>query len=365
MSDTCGCCTPNAPLTPVAIGNRPGLSAVAYRVGTFGSFRETMLDAIAGTPELAGLTTRQSDDDTVTIIDLWAALLDVITFYQERYANEAYLRTAQQSESLRRLARLLDYRPRPGVAALADLAFTLQSGKTVQIPVGLRVQSVPAQNQQPQTYETLRAINADARFNRLRIFPKPEAVNPLQQGSIQAILDRLEGPSFLSSLAANDPVVLFNDGATDPPEEKKIAALTVRDDMVTLSWTKAILGTHWDLGTKVFKHRRTFRPFGYNAPENFMQSTASDAVPGGFIWNLLKTDFSRPAGSELDLDSRYSDLAIGTQLLVVLPAPPPYFRRDRSRRHLRWRRLRWRFGNARGRIPRNSAPTACRRSWRR
>ena len=53
MSDTCGCCTPNAPLTPVAIGNRPGLSAVACRVGTFGSFRETMLDAIAGTPELA------------------------------------------------------------------------------------------------------------------------------------------------------------------------------------------------------------------------------------------------------------------------------------------------------------------------
>ena len=51
------------PLTPVAIDNRPGLSAIAYRVGTYGSFRETMLDAIAGTPELAGLTTRQDDDD--------------------------------------------------------------------------------------------------------------------------------------------------------------------------------------------------------------------------------------------------------------------------------------------------------------
>ena len=150
MSDTCGCCAPNVPLTPATIANRPGLSAIAYRVGNYGSFRETMLDAIAGTPPIAALTTRQGDDDAVTIIELWAALLDVITFYQERYANEVFLRTAQQPESLRRMARLLDYRPRPGVAALAQLAFALDAGTTAQIPVGLRVQSVPTQGQQPQ-----------------------------------------------------------------------------------------------------------------------------------------------------------------------------------------------------------------------
>jgi uncharacterized phage protein gp47/JayE len=322
VSDTCGCCAPNAPLTPAVISNRPGLSAIAYRMGTFGSFRETMLDGIAGTPELAGLTTRQSDDDAIMVIDLWAALLDVITFYQERYANEVFLRTAQQPESLRRLARLLDYRPRPGVAALADLAFMLEAGKTTQIPVGLRVQSVPAQNQQPQTYETLQAITADARFNRLRIFPKPRPVNPLQQGSSQAILDRLDDPSFLAALSANDPVILFNHGGTDPPEEKKIGGLTVRDDMVTLAWTKPVVGAHWDAGTKAFKHRRTIRLFGYNAPETFMQSTKSDAVPGGVLWNLLHTEFASPGGTALNLDSRYADLATGTQLLVVMPAAP-------------------------------------------
>src|SRR5262249_4119017 len=156
----------------------------------------------------------QIDDDAVTFINLWAALLDVLTFYQERYANEVFLRTAQQPESLRRLARLLDYRPRPGVAALADLAFTLNAGKTAQIPCGLRVQSVPAQNQQPHTYETLQSITADARFNRLRIFPKPQPKNPLHQGSPAAILDRLDGPSFLAALSANDPVILFNAGGT-------------------------------------------------------------------------------------------------------------------------------------------------------
>jgi uncharacterized phage protein gp47/JayE len=323
VSDTCGCCTPNAPITPVAIDNRPGLSAIAYRVGTYGSFRETMLDAIAATPELADLTTRQDDDDAITFIDLWAGLLDVLTFYQERYANEVFLRTAQQPESLRRLARLLDYRPRPGVAALANLAFTLDAGKTVQIPVGLRVQSMPAQNQQPQTYETLQAITADARFNRLRIFPQPTPVNPLQQGSSAVILDRLDGPAFLTALSANDPMVLFNDGGSDAPEEKKVAALTVADDMVTLSWTKPIQGANWNADTKGFKFRRTFRPFGYNAPASYMQSSTSDTVPGGILWTLTTTDFSNPGGTQLNLDSRYSDLATGSQLLIVMPAPPP------------------------------------------
>jgi len=321
VSDTCGCCAPNAPLTPVPIDNRPGLSAIAYRVGRFGSFRETILDAIAGTPELANLTTRQSDDDAITFVDLWAALLDVIAFYQERYANEVFLRTAQQPETLRRLARLLDYRPRPGVAALADLAFTLDAGKTVQIPVGLRVQSVPAQNQQPQTFETLQAIKADARFNRLRIFPQPTPVNPLRQGSSEAILDRLAGPSFLAALAPNDPVILFNAGRFDPPEEKKIASLTARDDMVALSWTKPIVGNRWNTDTKAFKHRRTFRLFGHNAPVSFTQLKKNPS-PQEIPWRLLETDFSNPAGTVLVLDSRYSDLAVGAQLLIVMPGPP-------------------------------------------
>jgi len=322
VSDDCGCCAPNAPLTPETINNRPGLSAIAYRVGTFGSFRETMLEAIATAPELAGLTTREDDDGAVTLIDLWTAVLDVLTFYQERYANEVFLRTAVQPESLRRLARLLDYHARPGVAALADLVFTLEAGRAVQIPVGLRVQSVPAQDQQPQTYETLDAVSADSRFNRLRVFPKPVSINPLEQGRSLAILDRLTGPDLLGALAAHDPVVLFNDGGTYAPEEKKVAKLWSNDDMVTLSWTKPVVGTHWDSGTSAFKFRRMFRLFGYNAPANFMQSTTSNAVPGGILCNLLETDFTSSSTRTIDLDSRYSDLANGTQLMIVMPAPP-------------------------------------------
>src|SRR5262245_4751356 len=119
MNELCGCCQPAAPLTPLTVDNLPGLSALAYRIGSYASFRESMLEAISRSPELASLATRQGDDYAITVIDLWAAVADVLTFYHERYANEFFLRTAQQPESIRRIARLLDYRPRPGVAALA------------------------------------------------------------------------------------------------------------------------------------------------------------------------------------------------------------------------------------------------------
>src|SRR5713226_7736232 len=109
MIQPCGCCEPAAPSTPLRVENRPGLSAIAYRIGTYASFREAMLEQIARTPELAGLQTRQSDDYAITLLELWAAVADVLTFYQERYASEAFLRTATLRESVGRLARLIDY----------------------------------------------------------------------------------------------------------------------------------------------------------------------------------------------------------------------------------------------------------------
>src|SRR5712691_8288906 len=245
MNGLCGCCQPPALLTPLPIYNRPGLSAVAYRIGKYASFRETMLEAIAQTPELAGLGTRRDDDDSITFLDLWAAVADVLTFYQERYANEVFLRTAQQPQSLRRLAGLLGYDPRPGVAALAELAFTADSGKIIQVPVGLRVQSAPAQNQQPQTFETLEAASVDWRLNNLRIYPQPTIVNPLAAGSREIILDRLNGPAIAAGLAVNDTVVLFNEAGADQAEEKNIAAIRMEDDRVIIQWTAPVVGNNW------------------------------------------------------------------------------------------------------------------------
>ncbi len=129
MSDLlpCGCCEAMAPETPETITNRAGLSAISYRSGTWAEFRATMLDALSTTPALAGLRTRSDDDFSIALLDAWAVVCDILTFYQERIANENYLRTATELVSVGELAKLIGYKLRPGLAAAAPLAFTLDT----------------------------------------------------------------------------------------------------------------------------------------------------------------------------------------------------------------------------------------------
>src|SRR6185436_2692821 len=126
--DRCGCCSGLEVSTPGIVFNRPGLSAIAYRSGTWYEFEASLIAALLASkhPELAGLTTRADDDFTIALLDAMAVASDVLTFYQERIANESYLRTATERRSLLELARLIGYELKPGVAAATLVAFTVE-----------------------------------------------------------------------------------------------------------------------------------------------------------------------------------------------------------------------------------------------
>jgi len=132
--------------------NRPGLGALAYRVGTYGTFFRTMLDRAS--VDVPPLTTRDTDDASIALLDGWAIIGDILSFYQERIANEGFLRTTTEKRSLVELAKLVGYVPRPGVAASVFLAYTLDKGSDVTLALGNRVQSIPGPGEMPQTFET-------------------------------------------------------------------------------------------------------------------------------------------------------------------------------------------------------------------
>ncbi len=98
---------------------------------------------------------------------------DVLTFYQERIANEGYLRTATERLSVRLLARAIGYQLKPGVAATAYLQFTVDTAPgapgRATVPVGTKVQSVPPQEKLPQTFETVEKIEARAEWNAIAV----------------------------------------------------------------------------------------------------------------------------------------------------------------------------------------------------
>ncbi|HEY5308700.1 MAG TPA: baseplate J/gp47 family protein, partial [Casimicrobiaceae bacterium] len=188
-TETCGCCDGVAAATPTALFNRAGLSAISYRIGDYAQFKESLQAGLSSSAfgELAGLRTRDADDYTLGLIDAVACAADVLTFYQERLANESYLRTASERVSLQEMAKLIGYQLRPGVAAETRLAFALEPPKvpppglpadpgsfvtgiptTLTLASGLKVQSVPGPDEKPQTFETVEEITARPEWNAMR-----------------------------------------------------------------------------------------------------------------------------------------------------------------------------------------------------
>ncbi|MEO8663272.1 MAG: putative baseplate assembly protein, partial [Bryobacteraceae bacterium] len=183
---TCGCCEGVKIATPAATTNRPGLTALHYRAGIHGEFFESMkarlstmtVDAPGADGQtietfrpLTGLTTREPSDTSIALLDGWATVGDVLTFYQERIANEGYLRTATERRSVLELARLTGYALRPGVASTVYVAYTVDDNQVdpVEIPIGSRSQSVPAPGEQPQSFETAEKVVARREWNNLQV----------------------------------------------------------------------------------------------------------------------------------------------------------------------------------------------------
>jgi predicted phage baseplate assembly protein len=214
-----GCCDapPRPPAAPIRPFNSPGLASIQYRIGTFSSFRRAMLDAVplVGVPKDTRLTPPlerpnpfarwhegMGGDYHTMLIELWAYLADILTFYQERIANEAFLSTATQRDSLRRLAELVGYRPQPGSAATALLAFTIEKQKTVTIPGGFRAGSKAKPGKQAAVFETEDAIVALGSHSAIplsMVAPTNQFAKLSDYGLVLAA-----GPSLTTAVAASN-----------------------------------------------------------------------------------------------------------------------------------------------------------------
>jgi hypothetical protein len=138
---------------PQMISNPPGRSSISYRVGDYVAFREALLRSTPGETELVNWRPGAEGDLAVQMVEWWAYLADILTFYNERIANEGYLQTATRLQSVQGLVRLLGYRPRPGIGATGTLAALLSGAKSVTLPQGFQIQSKPGPGQQPQIFE--------------------------------------------------------------------------------------------------------------------------------------------------------------------------------------------------------------------
>lgn len=228
----CGCCEGEPDLA--AHNNPPGQPQLAYRLATQRVFLRRMKDRIAlwqvsdgpqqGNRPLTDLTTREVDDPAIALLDSWATIADILTFYQERIAGEGYLRTATERRSILELARAIGYELGPGVAASAYLAFTVEDAPGApdhaSVPQGTRVQSIPAPGKPPQTFETSADLETWADWNAMR--PRLSDPHPLDTALTRLYLDGVAtnlrpGDLLLIVTAAGNTVAQRIQGVTADP----------------------------------------------------------------------------------------------------------------------------------------------------
>ena len=314
MSDStvlpCFCCLGTTRETPAAIGNRPGLSQIAYRVGTHASFKASLLAALTD-PDYAGiapLTTRDDGDFTIALLDAFAVSADILTFYQERLANESYLRTALQPRSVFELARLVGYQPSPGVAASAALAVTLNDAPGAPdpavIPAGTRVQSTPAPGQTPAVFETAADLLARIACNAI----PPVTALPVDWTSVSTSL-WLAGVA--TGLRPGDAILLVDVdrvGNTASPlwEFRTVTAVTpdAANSRTLVAWDVPLFATFRSgaSSVQVYALGRRASLFGVNAPDPRTLVKVLANPPSG-DWTFIHDT------SHIDLDTTYGGLA--------------------------------------------------------
>ena len=311
----CGCCEGLTCETPLGIDNRPGLSAIAYRVGTHSRFKASMIARLSDLDlsALKALKTREDDDFSITLLDAWASVADVVTFYQERIANEAYLRTATERNSILQLARLIGYKLRPGVAASVYLAFTLEDApgapRRATIPIGTKVQSVPGPGEQPQTFETIEQTDARAEWNAMK--PRLTKPQPISTG-----MDWILLKGTATKLAKGDALLIIAPDSSGTVDKKLRRVETVQEDHVKQQTSVSLVPLpgwkFWSIAQASF----TTGKF-QQGKVTFDNTTIQDQVLNQ-SWNTSDLDvFARAQG--FSIDQMYQ--VIGSRYRIS--APPP------------------------------------------
>ena len=97
---------------------------IDYTNKDYASLREAML-ALAS-EKLPEWTDHSANDLGVVLIELLAAMGDMLAYYQDRIAGESYLDTAVERRSVMNLLRLIGYELRPPQPATADLTLIFE-----------------------------------------------------------------------------------------------------------------------------------------------------------------------------------------------------------------------------------------------
>jgi hypothetical protein len=152
--------------------------SIDYLAKDYDSFLRGMLDMLPA--RLPGWQTRTEADLGMAMLELFAFMGDQLSYYQDRVANEGFLHSAVQYESVRRMLSLIDHQLSPGAAAKALVAFTTTASRAIGL--GFTVSTKGTDKQDAVVFEAIEERVIYPQLNVMQIKADVPA------GSTQAVL---------------------------------------------------------------------------------------------------------------------------------------------------------------------------------
>ena len=327
--------------------NRPALDRIAYRIGEYPDMVAAMIRHIDGEVALSGWTHRGVDDPGIALLQGAAIVGDILTFYQDRYANEAFLRTAEWRESVAALVRLTGYRLTAGLGGHATLAIEVKGDRPITIPAGFPFKTDLEGSDVSADFQTDSDLLAHPHLSKFNLYRPRSYATTISAGVTTVEVDRAGGSSALAAIAAldlqpGDKILLMPDA---PPWRSSSTASFTDQDSSQILKVKEVETVHdrtlvtfettvargWSLPLRAYRLGRTFRHFGHAAPTTYTQSIkgAGDEITGTrekptlFVRHTRDGHACANTSSSIDLpgrmiplDQEVTDLMVGGRIAI-------------------------------------------------
>ncbi|MFW9872764.1 MAG: hypothetical protein ACFFG0_06635 [Candidatus Thorarchaeota archaeon] len=254
-----------------------------------------MIDKLNHSQELSKWNYRGSDDPGIALIESASIICDILTFYQNLYANEAFLRTAQWGESIKKLVRLTGYQLSPGIGGDGLFAFEVKGNRAVIIPAKFPLKAQLEGIEETINFETLKESITHPEFSNLKLF-KPITIPRLLDDPKNFYIKE---PSE-AKLKTGDRLLVYSSQNGEDIRKKSLfdAAIIIIKDTQELYGRSAFsiegsLKKFFFDSKQLFAYKLgvTYRTFGHNASSTLIRYTKDEKEE---ITILNEEDFIRP-----------------------------------------------------------------------
>jgi hypothetical protein len=213
---------------------------IDYTNKDYEGFRNMMINELG--IQMPEYTDRSQTDAGIVILELLAKGLDILSFYQDAQANEAFLVTEEQRENVLKWCSMLDYTPRNANAAKYKQVFKLTAIRGVDtiIPKGTLIKTLETASEASESFEVIQDFTIPA--------------GSLGDEKIGEVYQHLA--DVVHGITVSGEVVGTSNGT--------------EDQVFTLKYTPAIVGS-----ISIFVNEGAgFEP--WTRVDNFIDSTATD-----------------------------------------------------------------------------------------